>query len=413
MSAVDSLPGDQRAVLQLILGRRRSYEDIARMLSINPSGVRERALAALDALGPQTRIDQPSRARICDYLLGQLPEGDVAAIRNHLARSAGERAWARVVSSELAPLATEPLPDIPPEAPAGHSAPPASSSSSAMLQGAASVEAAGAAEQAPASEPDRPAAPEQPASTAGQAVTAAPTARAEPERKSLHDRLRRQPKAPKEPKEPTAQTDGKPPPPPPPRDSSSEARSSRLGGLVVIGVVVAIVVVGLVVLLSSGSSKKKTDTLASTPTTAASTTPASATTPPASASSSTTSTTSSAAKVIAQINLTPTVAGSKAAGIAEVLRQGTTNGIAIVAQNVPPNTTHPPNADAVWLYNSPTDAKILGFVNPGVPKSGKLSTAGGLPTNASHYKQLIVTVESSANPKAPGTVILQGTLTGV
>ncbi len=415
MSAVDSLPGDQRAVLQLVLGRRRSYEDIARMLSINPGSVRERALAALDSLGPQTRIDQPSRAQISDYLLGQLPEGDVEAVRTRLARSAGERAWARVVSSELAPLASESLPDIPPEAPAGRAAPPSSSWSSAMLQGAASVEAARAAEQPPPSEPDRPAAPEQPASTAERAASSAAVAGAEPERKSLRGRLRREPKPPKEPQDSTAPTDGKPPPPPsPPRDSSSGARSSRLGGLIVIGVVVAIVIVGLVVLLSSGSSKKKTNTLASTPTSATST-PAASATPPASASSSTTttSTTSSAAKVVAQINLTPPAAGSKAAGIAEVLREGTTNGIAIVAQNVPPNTTHPPNAYAVWLYNSPTDAKILGFVNPGVPTSGKLSTAGGLPANASHYKQLIVTVESSANPKAPGTVILQGTLTGV
>jgi len=173
--------------------------------------------------------------------------------------------------------------------------------------------------------------------------------------------------------------------------------------MIVIGLVVAIIVVGVIALVSSGGSKKKPNALASTPTTAVSTTAASAATPPASASASatTTSTTSTAAKVVAQINLTPPAAGSKAAGIAEVLREGTTNGIAIVAQNVPPNTTHPPNAYAVWLYNSPTDAKILGFVNPGVP------------TNASHYKQLIVTVESSANPKAPGTVILQGALTGV
>jgi Sigma-70, region 4 len=406
MSAVDSLPGDQRAVLQLVLGRGRSYQEIARMLSIDPGGVRERALAALDALGPQTRIDQPSRAQICDYLLGQLPEGDVEAVRNRLAESAGERAWARVVSSELAPLASEPLPDIPLEASAGRTPAPSSSSPSAMLESAASVEAARAAEQPPPTEPDRPATPEPPTSTAaGQPVAAA--AEAEPERTSLRGRLRRDSKPPKESKPPRQ--------PKPPSDSSSGPRSSRLGGLIVIGVVVAIVVVALIVLLGSGSSKKKPNTLASTPTTAGATPAASATTPAASASSSATTTTtaSTAAKVVAQINLTPPATGSKAAGIAEVLHEGTTNGIAIVAQNVPPNTTHPPNAYAVWLYNSPTDAKILGFVNPGVPTSGKLSTAGGLPTNASHYKELIVTVESSANPKAPGTVILQGTLTGV
>jgi hypothetical protein len=96
-----------------------------------------------------------------------------------------------------------------------------------------------------------------------------------------------------------------------------------------------------------------------------------------------------------------------------VLKEGTTDGIAIVAQKVAPNTTKPANAYAVWLYNSPTDAHILGFVNPGVGSSGRLSTAGGLPTNASHYKELIVTLETSATPKTPGTIILQGALNGV
>jgi hypothetical protein len=397
MSAVDSLPGDQRAVLQLVLGRRRSYEDIARLLSINPSAVRERALAALDSLGPQTRIDQSSRAQICDYLLGQLPEGEVQAVRDRLAGSAGERAWARVLSSELAPLSSEPLPEIPLEA----------------------------------SEPET--------STAEHAAAGASTAvvETEPARKSLRRRLRREPSPAGEAKPvdgatPTGEakpadgatpadeakpTDGATGPgaPTPPGDSSPGPRSSRLGGLVVIGVVVAIVVVGLIVALGSGGSKKKPVAIASTPSTATSTPALGATTPAATptTSATTTTSTSTAAKVVAQINLTPPAAGSKAAGIAEILREGTTNGIAIVAQNVPPNTTHPPNAYAVWLYNSPTDAKILGFVNPGVPQSGKLSTAGGLPANAAHYKELIVTTETSANPKAPGPVILQGTMTGV
>ncbi len=115
--------------------------------------------------------------------------------------------------------------------------------------------------------------------------------------------------------------------------------------------------------------------------------------------------------MIAQINLTPPTATSKAAGIAEVLKEGVNNGIAIVAQNVTPNTTKPPNAYAVWLYNSATDAHILGFVNPGVAANGRLSTAGGLPANAAHYKQLIVTVETKASPTTPGTIILQGKLT--
>ena len=63
--------------------------------------------------------------------------------------------------------------------------------------------------------------------------------------------------------------------------------------------------------------------------------------------------------------------------------------------------------------DSPTDSRILGFVNPGVGSSGRLQTAGGLPTNASHFQKLLVTLETQSNPKAPGTIILEGTLTGV
>ena len=178
-------------------------------------------------------------------------------------------------------------------------------------------------------------------------------------------------------------------------------------------ILVAVIAVAAVLffVLRGGHSKQHT---ASTPvTTSAAAPPASATT--STSSSPTTSTSATSAKVVAQINLTPpsTDKTSKAAGIAEVLNEGTSDGIAIVAQNVPPNATKPPNAYAVWLYNSPTDAKILGFVNPGVTKTGRLSTAGALPANASHYKELIVTLETSATPKEPGPIILQGALTGL
>jgi len=116
---------------------------------------------------------------------------------------------------------------------------------------------------------------------------------------------------------------------------------------------------------------------------------------------------------VAQINLTSPNGTSKAKGVAEIVKQGTNTGILIVAQGLAANTTKPPNAYAVWLYNSPTDSKILGFVNPGVKSNGKLQTEGGLPTNASHYKELIVTLETQAKPTAPGPIVLQGQLTGV
>ena len=90
---------------------------------------------------------------------------------------------------------------------------------------------------------------------------------------------------------------------------------------------------------------------------------------------------------------------------------GHDQGIAIVAQGVPPNTKH--DAYAVWLYNSSADAVLLGFVNPGVGSNGRLSTAGALPSNAARFKDLVVTLETQAKPKQPGKIVLQGQLTGL
>ena len=116
-SGLDRLPADQRAVLQMVLMRGHSYDEIARLLSIDRAAVRQRALSALDALGPTTRVPAERRALITDYLLGQLPPRVSEEVRAHLARSAGERAWARVIASELSPLSSTPLPEIPAGAP--------------------------------------------------------------------------------------------------------------------------------------------------------------------------------------------------------------------------------------------------------------------------------------------------------
>jgi hypothetical protein len=370
MASLDSLPGDQRAVLQLVLGRGRSYDEIAGLLSINPVAVRERALAALDALGPQTKVDREQRAMIADYLLGQLSGGDADEVRDRLSESASQRAWARVLSSELAPLSNHALPEIPV---GGDARGPQASSEAAPAAplpapGSAPTEAPASGEPTAFGATTESGAPDAASATSGSGAPTGPASDA--------------PAGPSSPERPP--------------------RSSRLGGAILIGVAVVIVAVVLVVVLGSGGSKPK---VASTPT--------SASTPAASASSTTTAASSTTPKVVSQVNLTSTTAGSKAAGIAEVLDEGSAYGVAIVAQDVPPNTTHPPNAYAVWLYNSPTDAHFLGFVNPGVTSSGRLSTAGGLPSNASRYKQLVITVETSATPKTPGQIIMEGTLTGV
>src|SRR5579875_899404 len=85
MATFDSLAGDQRAVLQLVLARRRGYEEIASMLSIGVEAVRGRALGALDALGPPTELERGERQLVGDYLLSQLPEAQLRAAQELLA----------------------------------------------------------------------------------------------------------------------------------------------------------------------------------------------------------------------------------------------------------------------------------------------------------------------------------------
>jgi hypothetical protein len=358
MASLDSLPPDQRAVLSLVLQRGRSFDDIARILSIDRAAVRGRALAAVDALGPQTEIASEHKSLIADYLLGQLPPRVADQVRERLASNAGERAWARVRAAELASIAGHPLPGIPSE--------------QEPVQSASVAEAHpidGASRAGPRETPDQP-----------------EFVRSEPSRES------------------PAGAPGHGPPDPKPRDQRPR---SRVGGALVLGglslVAIAVVVVAVVVSSSGGTSKHSSSTSARQ----------AASAPTSSSAVATTTSSTTATRVVAEINLLSPRAHSKAVGIAEVLKQGTKSGIAIVAQGLAPNSTHPPNAYAVWLYNSPADSLILGFVNPGVGSSGRLQTEGPLPTNAGHYKQVLLTLETRADPHAPGKVVLRGMLTGL
>ncbi|HET9719095.1 MAG TPA: sigma factor-like helix-turn-helix DNA-binding protein, partial [Solirubrobacteraceae bacterium] len=114
MASLNSLPADQRAVIQLVVQQRRSYDEIAAMLSIDRAGVRQRALDAFDALGPENSIPAPQRALLTDYLLGQLPHRVADQVHDGIADSPAERAWLRVIASEVTGVATVELPPIPP-----------------------------------------------------------------------------------------------------------------------------------------------------------------------------------------------------------------------------------------------------------------------------------------------------------
>jgi hypothetical protein len=118
VSRIDELPADQRAALQLLLKQGRTYDEIAQMLRIDVSAVRERARAALDALGPEDveGLSLERQDEVADYLLGQQSASQRAATREFLEGSAAGRAWARTVAGELRGTAGDNLPDIPAEA---------------------------------------------------------------------------------------------------------------------------------------------------------------------------------------------------------------------------------------------------------------------------------------------------------
>jgi hypothetical protein len=119
MSRIDDLPPDRRAVLQLLLKQGKVYDDLASLLRIDPSAVRERARDGVDRLGPAggAGVSAADRAEIADFLLGQQSASQRASTRRLLETSAPARAWARVISSELrgAGLGSDALPDIPSE----------------------------------------------------------------------------------------------------------------------------------------------------------------------------------------------------------------------------------------------------------------------------------------------------------
>ncbi|HUY60165.1 MAG TPA: anti-sigma factor [Solirubrobacteraceae bacterium] len=119
MGAIDKLPPDQRAVLQMVLQRGHSYDQIAGLLSIDREAVRQRALDGFDALTPIAILPGPERALVTDYLLGQLPDRVAEEVHGYLQTSDADREWATAVAAEVAPLSPRPLPEVPVGAPLG------------------------------------------------------------------------------------------------------------------------------------------------------------------------------------------------------------------------------------------------------------------------------------------------------
>src|ERR671914_2601653 len=105
------LAQDQRAMLQLLLERGQSYEDIASLLGGSRDDVRRRARAALEELGGQ---DPDREVGLTDYMLGQAdPIGRADAVR-HLQSDPETLALAEKIAAQLQLLAPDAeLPELP------------------------------------------------------------------------------------------------------------------------------------------------------------------------------------------------------------------------------------------------------------------------------------------------------------
>jgi hypothetical protein len=274
MSALQTLPPDQRAVLQLILKQGRGYADLSGILRIDEAAVRARAVAGLEALGSGGEALSPRRrAQLTDYLLGQQSGEEQDATRVYLGDSAAARRWATSLRDQLAPLSRAELPEVPPVSANGHG--PEATANATALDAADEP-----AEEPPADE--RPAAP-------------AP----------------RRGRVPEPALSPAA----------PDRDGAPR-RSSKLGGILLIAGVAALIAVIAIVLIGGGDDDPASSPAARTQaqTTGQTTAGGGADTP----------------QVLAQVNLNP-VAGGEAAGIGWVQRVDGRPMIVVQVQRIAPN----------------------------------------------------------------------------
>lgn len=109
------LSADERAILELLLVRKREYGQIDAVLGAEPGAARARAHAAIERLGG-AGLDPA----VCDYLLGRADAAEAAKARGALRADPAANALARRVTGALA---AELGPDASPPAvpPARHS----------------------------------------------------------------------------------------------------------------------------------------------------------------------------------------------------------------------------------------------------------------------------------------------------
>jgi hypothetical protein len=96
MATFDQLSAEQRAIVELVLRQGKSYEELAGMLGMPETRVRELVRDALVELAPLSaqRVEEDWRGQLVDYVLGQQAGPEATATKGHLRRSEPARTWA-------------------------------------------------------------------------------------------------------------------------------------------------------------------------------------------------------------------------------------------------------------------------------------------------------------------------------
>ena len=116
MATFDQLSDQQRAIIELILRRGQTYDELADKLGLSEGRVRELARDALVELAPVTAkgVEEDWRGQLADYVLGQQAGPESTATRGHLRRSEQARTWAGSLLDSLETLyGDRALPSIP------------------------------------------------------------------------------------------------------------------------------------------------------------------------------------------------------------------------------------------------------------------------------------------------------------
>jgi Sigma-70, region 4 len=106
MATFDQLSAEKRAIVELVLRQGKPYGELAGMLGMPETRVRELARDALIELAPVTAagVEEDWRGQLADYVLGQQVGPEATATKGHLRRSEPARAWARSLLDSLEQL---------------------------------------------------------------------------------------------------------------------------------------------------------------------------------------------------------------------------------------------------------------------------------------------------------------------